>query len=58
MKKLVASAPALRSIDYDSDLPVILAVDTSVKAVGIVILQIDENGKRRPARYGSIPLNQ
>lgn len=58
MKKLVASAPALRSINYDSDLPVILAVDTSNKAVGIVILQIDENGKKRPARYGSIPLNQ
>jgi len=32
-------------------------VDTSSKAVGIVILQIDEDGKRRPARYGSIPLN-
>jgi hypothetical protein len=58
MKKLVATAPALRSIDYTSDLPVILAVDTSNKAVGIVILQIDEEGKRRPARYGSIPLNQ
>ena len=58
LKKLVASAPALRSIDYSSELPVILAVDTSTKAVGIVILQIDENGKRRPARYGSIPLNQ
>jgi hypothetical protein len=38
-------------------MPIILAVDTSNKAVGIVILQIDENG-RRPARYGSIPLNQ
>ena len=58
MKKLVASAPALRSINYDSELPVILAVDTSTKAVGIVILQIDEEGRRRPARYGSIPLNQ
>ena len=57
MKKLVASAPALRSINYNSELPVILAVDTSSKAVGIVILQIDEDGKRRPARYGSIPLN-
>src|SRR6202047_8612 len=57
MKKLVASAPALRSINYGSDLPVILAVDTSNKAVGIVLLQVDENGRRRPARYGSIPLN-
>jgi len=58
MKKLVASVPALRSINYESESPVILAVDTSNKAVGMVLLQIDENGKRRPARYGSIPLNQ
>ena len=57
LKKAVVSAPALRSIDYSSTLPVILAVDTSKEAVGIVLLQIDEDGKRRPARYGSIPLN-
>jgi transposase InsO family protein len=57
LKRAVASAPALRSVDYSSELPVILAVDTSQLAVGIVLLQIDEKGKRRPARYGSIPLN-
>jgi hypothetical protein len=57
LKRAVASAPALRSIDYNSDLAIILAVDTSKSAVGIVLLQIDESGKRRPARYGSIPLN-
>ncbi len=34
-----------------------LAVDTSLKAVGFILSQLDENGKRRPARYGSIPLN-
>ena len=56
LKKAVSSAPALRSINYGSDLAVILAVDTSKYAVGIVLLQIDESGKRRPARYGSIPL--
>jgi transposase InsO family protein len=54
----VSSAPALRSIDYTSDLAVILAVDTSKYAVGIVLLQMDEEGRRRPARYGSIPLNE
>jgi hypothetical protein len=58
LKKAVSSAPALRSIRYDSDLAVIFAVDTSKYAVGIVLLQIDELGKRRPARYGSIPLNE
>ena len=56
LKKAVSSAPALRSIDYGSELAVILAVDTSKYAIGIVMLQMDEAGKRRPARYGSIPL--
>jgi hypothetical protein len=36
--------PALKSIDYSSELPVILAVDTSKDAVGIVLLQIDKEG--------------
>jgi transposase InsO family protein len=58
LKKLVASAPALRPIDYQSDLPVILSVDTSYMAVGFILSQIDEDGKRRPARYGSLPLNE
>jgi transposase InsO family protein len=58
LKKAVVSAPALRSIDYSSDLTVILAVDTSKWAVGMVLLQLDEKGRRRPARYGSIPLNE
>ena len=37
--------------------PIILAVDTSYTAIGIILLQIDEEGRRRPARYGSIPIN-
>jgi hypothetical protein len=57
LKKIVASAPALRPIDYQSDLPIILAVDTSYIAMGMVLLQVDEKGDRRPARYGSIPMN-
>ncbi len=32
-------------------------MDTSQKAVGFILSQIDEEGKWRPARYGSIPLN-
>lgn len=58
LKKLVASAPALRPLDYTSDLPVILAVDSSMYAVGFILSQIDEQGRRRPARYGSIPMNE
>ena len=57
LKTLITEAPALRSIDYTSDLPVILAVDTSYIAVGMILLQIDEDGRRRPARYGSLPIN-
>lgn len=57
LKDIISSAPALRSIDYRSKLPVTLAVDSSIIAIGIILSQIDENGKRRPARYGSIPIN-
>ncbi|RDB16200.1 Transposon Tf2-6 polyprotein [Hypsizygus marmoreus] len=58
LKALVSSAPALRPIDYTSDNPVIMSVDTSYIAVGFILSQIDEQGRRRPARYGSIPLNE
>jgi transposase InsO family protein len=58
LKKLVASAPALRSIDYASDLPVILSVDSSYMAAGIILSQIDDKGRKRPARYGSLPFNE
>jgi transposase InsO family protein len=56
LKDLVSSAPALRSIDYSSDKPVYLSVDTSVHGIGMILSQDDENDRRIPARYGSIPL--
>ena len=58
LKSLVASAPALHPIDYTSDQPLILSVDTSKIAVGFILSQVDKNGRRRPARYGSIPINE
>ena len=58
MKDLISSAPALRPIDYASSKPVILSVDSSKYAVGYILSQLDENNKRRPARYGSIPMNK
>lgn len=58
LKQLVSSAPALHPIDYTSDLPVILSVDSSKIAVGFILSQIDKDGKRHPARYGSIPMNE
>jgi len=58
LKHLVSSAPALRSIDYASEKPIILSVDTSHIAVGFILSQIDDQGRRRPARYGSLPMNE
>ena len=54
---MVTSAPALCPIDYKSDKPIILSVDTSKIAVGIILSQEDEEGRRHPARYGSIPMS-
>jgi hypothetical protein len=56
LKSLASQAPALRPIDYTSDCPVILSVDTSIHGIGFILSQEDENGRRAPARYGSIPL--
>jgi hypothetical protein len=58
LKTLVTEAPCLIPIDYTSDREVIFAVDSSYIAVGYVLLQIDVNGKRRPARYGSLTFNE
>ena len=58
LKVLVTSAPALRPIDYSSDNPVILSVDSSQIAVGFILSQLDREGRRRPARYGSLPMNE
>ena len=58
LKQLVSSAPALHPIDYQSDRPVILSVDSSYIAAGFILSQVDENGRRRPARYGSLPFNE
>jgi hypothetical protein len=58
LKELITSAPALRPIDYTSENPVTLEVDTSYLAIGFILSQEDDQGKRRPARYGSLPLNE
>jgi hypothetical protein len=45
-------------IDYKSDRPVVLSVDSSQEAVGMILSQIDERGRKRPARFGSIPMSE
>jgi hypothetical protein len=56
LKEHKSSAPAMRSIDYTSSNPVYLSVDSSHIAVGIILSQLDDDGKRHPARYGSLPM--
>ena len=58
LKEAITSPPALRPIDYSSEQPVVLSVDSSKIAVGFILSQIDEDGRKRPARYGSIPMNE
>ena len=58
LKQLVTTAPALKPIDYTLDNPVVLSVDSSFIAVGFILSQEDEKGRKRPARYGSIPMNE
>jgi len=58
IKKLVSSAPALHPINYLSDNPVILSVDSSHEAAGMIFSQEDDSGCHRPARYGSVPMSE
>ena len=39
IKLLISSAPVLRSIDYLSDNPVVLSVDSSKEAAGMILSQ-------------------
>jgi len=58
IKKLVASAPALHPINYTSDEPVVLLVDSSTDTAGMILSQLDNKGHCCPARYGSIPMSE
>jgi hypothetical protein len=59
LKQALLSSPALRPINYKSDSPVILSVDTSYIAIGFILSQCDTNNPRLKyhARFGSITLN-
>lgn len=58
LKLAITSPPALRPVDYTSSNPVVLSVDSSYIAVGFILSQYDEDKRKRPARYGSIPMNE
>ena len=58
LKDAIVASPALISIDYASDHPVYLAVDSSVRGVGWILSQDCPDGQRHPARFGSISWNE
>jgi hypothetical protein len=57
LKEKVTSALCLKPIDYASDRKVILSVDSSEIAVGWILSQLNDKGKKIPLRYGSITWN-
>ena len=57
LKDAICQSPALRRLDYESGREVILAVDTSLIAVGYILSQEGDDGKRYPNRFGSIGLS-
>ena len=57
LKTAVANSPALRPLDYETDRPVTLAVDSCMNGAGYILLQVGEDGKRYPSRFGSITFN-
>ena len=56
LKELITSAPALKPIDYTCGRNIYLSVDSSIHGIGFILSQEDEQGRRVPARYGSLPL--
>lgn len=58
LKMLAQNSTAIKAIDYDSTREVVLAVDSSWMAVGFILSQKGEDGKRYPSRYGSITWNE
>ena len=53
LKDAIVNSGAIRPIDYQSDFPVYLCVDSSNIGYGAVIFQDDEHGVRHPCRFMS-----
>ncbi len=60
LKDTLQDCPSLMPLDYEIDSPIILGVDTSYRAIGFYICQLDPDNpkRRRYARFGSIGLNE
>lgn len=57
LKTAIINLQALIPIDYTSARPTYLSVDSSWHAVGWILSQQNEEGQRRPSRFGSIGWN-
>jgi len=58
LKDAIITSPALISIDYSSDRPVFLSIDSSWRGVGWILAQECADGRRCPARFGSLAWNE
>ena len=58
LKMMAQNCPAIKALDYASDQEIILAVNSSWMAVGFILSQKGEDGKRYPSRFGSITWNE
>ena len=58
LKDAIITSSALISIDYNSDRSVFLSIDSSWRGVGWILAQECADGRRRPARFGSISWNE
>ena len=57
LKKAVTVCPGLAALDYNSDKPIILAVDSSKVGVGWFLAQENDEGLRIYNRFGSVNWN-
>ncbi len=58
LKDAIIHSPTLISIDYTTDCPVILAVDSSWHGVGWILSQECADSKKRPSHFSSISWNK
>ena len=58
LKMLVENSLAIRAIDNSPDWEVMLSVDSYWVAVGFILPQEGENGKRHPFQFSSITWNE
>jgi hypothetical protein len=58
IKRKITESPPMKPIDYKCGRPAFLSVDMSNIAVGAILSQEDENGRRRPAYYASFTIGK